>query len=89
MSSQARDLYTRLQVQQDDQTEVLQDQVGKPLHLGASSMTALVFRRAALEQLFREMQISLYANPDAGAVETLDADFAANQGVTFSLAEGF
>jgi len=89
-SSRGKDLYNKLYVQEKDQTETLKNEIGKPFHLGLSSLSAIVFRRAAIGALFSsEANLLVRKDPEQGALETLNADFAANQGLTFSLAEGF
>lgn len=90
ISSKTRDIYQRIQVEKDDQVEVLKDQIGEPLHVGVTSLSALVFRRAAIGALFsNNANILVRKDPDYGGLETLQADFVTNQAVTFSLAESF
>jgi len=89
-SSRGRDLYNKLYVQEKDQTETLKNEIGKPFHLGLSSLSAVVFRRAAVGALFSsEANLLVKKDPEQGALEQLNANFAANQALTFSLAEGF
>ncbi len=90
LSSQAREVYNRVQVKKDDQTDVLLDQVGEPIHLGVSNLTALVLRRAAIAAtVSNRVNVLVRKDPTAGALETVDADFVSNQALSFSLAEGF
>ncbi len=89
-SSRGRDLYNKLYVQEKDQTETLKGEIGKPFHLGLSSLSAVVFRRAAVGAILsNEANLLVRKHPDQGALESVSADFASNQGLTFSLAESF
>lgn len=68
----------------------LKEQVGKPQHFGLSNLSAVVLRRAALGVFFAsEANFLVYKAKDEGALEVVDANFIANAGLTFSVAESF
>lgn len=90
LSSRTKTIYNRLEVEEKGQAETLKDEVGKPLHLGVSNLSALVFRRAALGA-YADSDISAIVrkHPDFGGLETVDAEFVSNRVLTFSIAEAF
>lgn len=90
ISKSTKDLATELQVEDDNQASKLRKIVGSPQHVGLYSLSAIVFRRAALGVLVSNQGNALVRkSPDHGGLETVGADFTANQGATFSLAERF
>lgn len=85
-----RDLYRKINVEEEAPTDALKDAIGESQHFGVQNVTALVFRRAALS-VFESGQadIMVYKSKEASGLETVDTFASANAGVTFSLAEAF
>ncbi len=85
-----RDLYRKLSVEKSESVDALKNAVGKNQHLGLGNLSALVLRRAALG-VITTSNLDLLVSKAAknNALETLDLKASVNQGLTFSLAEGF
>ena len=90
VSKNTRDIYRQIQVEDSDEVETLKKQIGKPQHVGVYSLTALVFRRAAIGALVSsQTNLLVSKSVRARGLEQVDADFTANQVVNFGLAEKF
>lgn len=90
VSQATRDLVKQLGAQEGDTVDTVRDNVGKPNHLGASNVTGIVFRRAALAAFaVSNADLLAFKDPDAGGLEVVKASADQTVGLTFTLAEGF
>ena len=91
ISKDTRDLIRQIAIEKNEVGfDTLKSHVGETQHVGASQVSALVLRRAALSGFVgSEANILIYKSRDAGALESADANFVANGGGTFSVAESF
>jgi hypothetical protein len=89
-SKSTRDVVRQLGAENADAVDTVQQNVGKPNHIGAQTFTGLILRRAALGA-FATSNVDLlaYKSADEGGLEVVDASADQTVGVTFSLAESF
>jgi hypothetical protein len=90
VSTKTKDLVRQVLVQEDNDPDTLRGYLGRNLHLGFSTFTGVVFRRAAVGVLVSsDTNVMLAKSPDERGLETLHADAVANRVAVFSAAEGF
>lgn len=90
ISTRTKGIYEDITVKKKEQVDVFKDSIGKPFHIGANSLTALVFRRAALGALVTaDMDFVLAKDPEYGGLESVVGGLNANQIVNFAVAEKF
>lgn len=90
LSEATRDLARRLGAENADAVETVQNNIGKPNHIGAQNFTGLVLRRAALGAFFsNNVDLLAYKSAEYGGMEVVEANADQNVGATFSLADSF
>lgn len=90
LSEATRDLARRLGAENANAVETVQDNIGKPNHIGVQNFTGLILRRAALGAFFsNNVDLLAYKSADYGGMEVVEANADQNVGATFSLADSF
>lgn len=90
VSQKTSDLVRKTVVEEDNTAQALREFVGENQHIGLNSVTAIVFRRAAIGVLAESNNnVLLSKSPDARAVEIATASSTTNGVATFSMAESF
>ena len=89
-SSSTKDIVRKFALENDANAETLADEMGKNQHAGLSNLSAIVFRRAALGVLVSsELDLLPRLSAEQRGTPVVGGGFAANQAVSFTLAEKF
>ncbi len=90
LSRASKDLAKQVSVEGKSPVDAFVNQIGNNQHLGLYNFTGFIFRRMALGTFTATAtDILISKAPESNGVETVALRTHANQGITFSLAEGF